>query len=218
MKTIHSKICITIFISVLFYCAFISFTIFKADIVTVLPANLVSQWEKYIKPFSYQQAMQMISRLDDSTNTRDNNFLKAKLFERIAKSTKDPTERENFYLEAKNQYLSNTIIEPTNAMNWAKIAYINNLMLKKNKQVIVLRNLFLAIRLGPYEPKTQRVMVPLIFKYWSYIKADKDILIITKAIIKHCLTYKVNADITRENAKKYNIDIALITIKKSTHA
>jgi len=214
----YSKFCNLVLIFTLFSCAFISFTIFRTDIVTVLPKNLVHQWEKHLKPFSYQQAIQMIKRLDDSTKIQDHNLLKAKILEHLAKNTNEPIKREKFYIQAKKHYFSNTIIEPTKAINWAKIAYINNLYFKKNKQEKVLSNLFLAIKLGPYEPKNQRVIMPLIFKYWSDIKENKDILIITKSIIKHCLTYKINADIIYRSAKKYNVIIPLITLKKPTNA
>jgi hypothetical protein len=73
-----------------------------------------------------------------------------------------------------------------------------------------------AILLGPYEMKTQEIIIPLIFKHWSLLINNK----IKKSkiinILKHALKYRTHVDLTFDKAKKYQrlVELAPLLTKK----
>ena len=70
------------------------------------------------------------------------------------------------------------------------------------------------MNVGPYERSTQRVIIPLIFKYWQLINTSEKHLKLTKKILIHATTYRDNRNLTFNMAKNNNLICKLLPLIK----
>jgi hypothetical protein len=178
-----------------------------SNLSSILPKNQLVIWEKSNKTFSQPEALKYIDRLKTTLIQSSNNLLlQARLFESLAVNAKTKPQEEKYLSQARKYYFSAAQIKPTFALSWAKSAFIDD-KLQSTDEKSILRLLYLAIELGPYEPKNQQVVIPLIYKYWNYIKTDKKIKKISLNILMHSIRYKINSKLVEDNANKYQLNL-----------
>jgi hypothetical protein len=197
---------------------------FWALILTVRPEQLIGQWEKDQTTINMEMAESFIPRLERSItlNSLDANtsFLLARLYELLAKAQ----HKHKYSALAENAYKATIEKQPTWDYAWAKLAnFYSNLeeamnttsqtqtsphaQLQVTSQALskeLTQAFTRAITLGPYEDKTQKLVIPLIFEHWYALKTARANREQVKAIIKHALKFHGNALLTLNSAKKHN--------------
>jgi hypothetical protein len=184
-------------------------------ILTIRAENVISVWEnkKNYKIESDQQfALKMIKRIKSSIAINpmnaDGYLLLARYFEllsnteqkNLAKLTN--SENQDYGLLAEQAYFRTITNQPTSDYAWARLAnfYSNNPAVDDAKVIQVLIN---AIKLGPYEYENQKVIIPLIFKYWDQLPLAEILKPITHSL-KFYSNANANAQLTLSSAKKYD--------------
>jgi hypothetical protein len=190
-----------------------------SSVLTVRPEQVISQWEKDQTTINIEMAESFIPRLERSIalNPLDANtsFLLARLYELLAKTQN----KHKYSTLAENGYKAAIKKQPTWDYAWAKLANfysnlvdINSATKSQMSQIAhsqkLTQALMQAIKLGPYEDKNQKLIIPLIFKHWFILQAEtanrNQLQKQVKATIKHALKYHSNALLTLDSAKKYN--------------
>jgi hypothetical protein len=201
---------------------------FWALILTVRPEQVISQWEKDQTTINMEMAESFIPRLERSItlNSLDANtsFLLARLYELLAKAQ----HKHKYSALAENAYKATIEKQPTWDYAWAKLAnFYSNLeeamnttsqtqtsphaQLQVTSQALskeLTQALIQAITLGPYEDKTQKLVIPLIFKYWYSLQTEpakhEHVKNQVESIIRHALKYESTTLVILDSAKKYN--------------
>lgn len=183
---------------------------FWSAVLTVRPEAVITQWQQSadqnkaaIEP---ALALKMIARLKQSIaiNPLDANshLLMAKYYQLLANTNPDSNSDTDQYITLTEQAYHNAIKhQPSWDYAWAELAnfYSNQQPPNETKLITTLSN---AMILGPYESKSQLILIPLIFKHWSLITNNKQNQAQATKIIKHALKYS-NALLTLNSAKKY---------------
>ena len=166
---------------------------FWASALTVRPEAVINQWEQNLanntealsleaSAEQHALALKMIDRLKRSIaiNPLDarTNFLLARLYELLTITQKKP----NYILLAELNYKNAIRKQPTWDLAWARVARVYD---KQKKEHLALSALTVGLTLGSYEVESERILIPLIFKYWDSL-SDID-LIQSKKIIQYCL-------------------------------
>ena len=186
---------------------------FYSSVLTVRPESVISQWEQNTKDKAEEinqvLALKMITRLKQSIaiNPLDANshLLLARYYEAL--TSNKPRIKENNEL---NQYTKLAELEYKIAIKhqaswdyaWAKQANFYSNQPELNTEPFM-HALSKAMLLGPYERKTQAVIIPLLFKHWPLIANNKQAQTQATKIIKHALKYGTYAHLTLNSAKKY---------------
>jgi len=190
---------------------------FWSAVLTVRPEAVITQWQQSadqnkeaIEPVL---ALKMIARLKQSIaiNPLDANshLLMAKYYQMLASthpetspSTNANVNTNQYTALAEQAYKKAIKHQPSWDYAWSELAnfYSNQQPLNETKLITALSN---AMILGPYESKSQQILIPLIFKHWPLITNNKQSKSQAQAtkIIKHALKYS-NALLTLNSAKK----------------
>jgi hypothetical protein len=197
-------------------------------LITIRPANLLSQWQQKPAEFDALVATTLIPRLNNSLllNPSDANvyLVLATLYQLLAehegaagnelnnqhtqnvnRSQNEITSQEQnqSYLGlAEANYKKAIQHQPTWDYAWAKFAlfYSNNNSQKK----MTIQSLNQAMLLGPYENATQKIVIPLIFKHWQRVSQIPTSLKQAEDMIKHALKFNTHAHLTLNAAKQFN--------------
>jgi hypothetical protein len=200
---------------------------FWASALTVRPETVINQWEQNLanntaalslEASTEQQALahKMIDRLKRSItiNPLDANshLLLARYYEALANiNTNASSNNISSNNDSPNQY--NSLAEqafksaikhqPSWDYAWDKLANFHSNTQASN-DTILLHALTNAMQLGPYEIKSQQILIPLIFKHWPLITNSQEIQNQTQAteIIKQALKYS-HARLVLNSAKKH---------------
>jgi len=210
-QTAHSKI--PTIIAAIICSAFALWSVlwFWSAVLTVRPEAVITQWEENKENVDEKLANNMITRLKRSIaiNPLDANshLLMARYYEFLTHS--HPSTRPNNNIT--NQYTQLAALEYKRAVQhqaswdyaWAKQAnfYSNQPELNINA---FKHSLSKAMLFGPYERKTQEVIIPLIFKHWPLLVNNKQQQYQAAKVIKHALKHYTHALLTLNSAKKYN--------------
>lgn len=210
----HSKIPSIIAAVICLIFALWSILWFWSAVLTVRPEKVITQWEEKKENIDPELAQTMITRLKQSIaiNPIDANsyLLMAKYYQLLEHSDKEANTEANIE-ENKNTSPYNTLAEQAyiNAIKhqpswdyaWAELAqfYSNQQTLNETKLKTALSN---AMLLGPFEQKSQPILIPLIFKHWSIIANNKEDMAQATKIIKLALKFS-NSLLTLNSAKTY---------------
>lgn len=172
---------------------------FWSSVLTVRPEAVITQWEKNKEEFNQELAVKMIARLKQSIaiNSLDANsyLLMAKYYETLTKN------KLGQYAELAELAYKNAIKhQPSWDYAWARLAQFYSNQQPIN-EINLMHALSKSILLGSYERKSQKIIIPLLFKHWplftnkEHVQANK--------IIKQALTYNPHAILTLKSARKY---------------
>lgn len=214
----HSKIPSIIAAVICLIFALWSILWFWSAVLTVRPEKVITQWEEKKENIEPELAQTMITRLKQSIaiNPIDANsyLLMAKYYQLLEHSEKEANTEANIEAnieENKNTSPYNTLAEQAyiNAIKhqpswdyaWAELAqfYSNQQTLNEAKLKTALSN---AMLLGPYENKSQLILIPLIFKHWPLIANNKKDQRQAIELINHAFKY-ANAQLILNSAKKH---------------
>lgn len=187
---------------------------FWASVLTVRPAKTIEMWESQQESYEVQLAESFISRLDSSVslNPFDANtyFLKARFYEMMGNNGGN-----NFFLLAEKSYKQAIEMQPTWDYAWARLA---NLYSQDNLDRQAVSFLKQAAYLGKYEYKTQKYVIPLIFKHWSALATNGNLLANEQGVLEHALNYHSHSLLVLDSAKKFNrLDELEPMLKKKWH-
>ena len=200
---------------------------FWSSVLTVRPETVITEWERDNNEYINQVlALKMLTRLEQSIaiNPLDANshLLMARYYEALAhnkplqESNDTKKIKSNNYSEqAEKEYKLTIKHQPSWDYAWAKQANFYSHESKLNETAFI-HAISKAMLLGPYEGKTQAVIIPLIFKHWSLLFKNKKNQEQAIRIIKHALKFHINALITLDAAKKYQrlAELAPLLTKK----
>jgi hypothetical protein len=202
---------------------------FWSSVLTVRPAQLLSQWQHKPAEFDQALAIKLIPRLKQSLsfNAGDAStyLLLAELYQMLAAHeavSSGYLEQTQSYLHlAEDNYKKAIQHQPTWDYAWAKLATFYDQQLTENavkgnqleKQshakpfsntqnrtfLLMSWSLKRSIKLGPYESNTQRLILPLIFKHFELLPNKSSI----NKVLKHTFTFKKNASLALALAKKF---------------
>ncbi len=186
-----------------------SIFLFWSSVITVRPEAVITKWEQNKEEIDQALAITMIARLKQSIaiNPRDANshLLLARYYETLSSSelNSESNTKANQYTEfAEQSYKIAIKHQPSWDYAWAKLAnfYSNQQSLN---EINLMHALSKTMLLGPYERKSQKVIIPLLFKHWSLIANNKRAKTQATKIIKHTLRYYNHSHLTLNSAKKY---------------
>lgn len=184
---------------------------FWSAVITVRPEAVITQWEQSnTEHIDQALALKMITRLERSItiNPLDANshLLMARYYEALTTTeliNASNSKSNNYSTLAELEYKLATKHQASWDYAWARQAklYSDRPVLNQDNFIHALSKVMLF---GPYERKTQQVIVPLIFKHWPLLISNKQALDQATKIIKHALKYHTNALLTLNSAKKYH--------------
>lgn len=147
----------------------------------------------------------MIARLKQSIaiNPLDANthFILARFYEQLAFTEVNKKPQEYIKL-AEQEYKEAIINQPSWDYAWARLSVLYSKTDQDKLAIISINN---SIDFGPFERNTQQLVLPLLFKYWSW-KEESSILNHAKArlIISHIMKFHLHINLAINSAKKYN--------------
>lgn len=148
-------------------------------------------------------ALKMVARLNQSLDINpldaNSHLLIASYYQLLANNT--PGEYKKFTMLAAASYQQAIQHQPTWDYAWAKQANFYSNQLPINQAAVELA-LSKAVLFGPFERKTQEILIPLIFKHWPLLFDNKKNQEQSIKVIKHALKYSY-ANLTLTSAKKY---------------
>jgi hypothetical protein len=204
-KTLRNIVIVTSVISLVF--VLLSALWFWSIVLTLRPEAVISGWEKSNnEEINQELALKMIARLEHAIaiNPLDANshLLLARFYEILTHNEqKDKLNSYNKY--AEHEYNLAVTYQASWDYAWSKQAnfYSNQTVLNEKNFMYAISK---AMLLGPYERKTQEVIIPLIFKHWRILyNNDKTQVQITK-IIKNVFKYPIHSLLAINSAKKYH--------------
>jgi len=182
--------------------ALLSAVWFWALILTVRPETVITRWEQeYTGQIDQNLAQDMLYRLTKSVaiNPLDANsyLLMASYYELLSEF-----EPIKYADEAELSYKLAIRYQPTWEYSWARLASYYSSQHKFNEEAFI--HAFLnSVLSGPYEQKSQKIIIPLIFKHWEVLQKYEKEKALALNIIAHALKYYRNAEITLNYAYKY---------------
>lgn len=191
-----------------------SASLFWASVLTVRPAKTLEMWESQQKSYDIHLAESFISRLDHSIslNPFDANpyFLKARFYEMMGADGDN-----HLFSVAEESYKQAIKMQPTWDYAWARLANLYSQGNLNKQSVSFLKE---AVYLGKYEYKTQKYVIPLIFKHWGLLSSNGKLLANEKRVIEHALNHHNHALLVLDSAKKFNrLDELEPMLKKKWH-
>jgi hypothetical protein len=188
------------------YLAFTLWSVFWfwSLVLIVRPEAVITEWERNNNEDIEQVlALKMLTRLEQSIviNPLDANshLLMARYYEALAHN-KQKNKLNTYSKHAEQAYKLATQHQPSWDYSWAREANFYSNEPKLNEKAFI-HAISKAMLLGPYERKTQEIIISLIFKHWILLSKNKSAQI-TK-IIKHALKYDTNAPLVISSAIKY---------------
>ncbi|WP_077342089.1 hypothetical protein [Pseudocolwellia agarivorans] len=201
----------------IFTCVFLAFWCLLwawASLTTIRVEQDITQWEQNKKTFSVEESHIFESRLLSSLKlnplSANTHLLLGRLYEQQAINILDQSQR-NTIESAEKHYVLALKKQPTWDYAWAKLANYyshfyeqlntyGNINIEKQLQEAINQTIFT----GPYERKTQRVIIPLLFKHWSLIAGLPSTKKQAEKVLSQSTRYRENLDLTLKSAKTYN--------------
>ncbi|XPF95050.1 hypothetical protein ACM9HF_03305 [Colwellia sp. RE-S-Sl-9] len=202
-------------ILVVFTCVFLAFWCLLwawASLTTIRVEQVITQWEQNKKTFSVEESHTFELRLKRSLTlnplSANTHLLLGRLYEQQAINILDQSQKSTIE-NAEKYYILALKKQPTWDYAWAKLANYysheqlnayGNTNIEKKLQEAINQTIFT----GPYERKTQRVIIPLLFKHWSLIAGSPRTKVQAEKVLLQSTQYRENLDLTLKSAKTYN--------------
>lgn len=161
-----------------------------SSMLSIRPATSIVLWEQNKEPILPELAVSYIDRLKLSVAIDPNNakshFLLASLYELLA-FEKNVAANDTYILNAQQSYQNAVFHQPSWDIAWARLATLHS-KLNNNKEAI--NALEQALVLGPYEYQNQRLIIPIIIKYWNtdtFVKKNNSAI---RKLFSHALNFK----------------------------
>ncbi len=193
-----------------------------SSLLTVKVEKTINAWEDKKIEFNLEESNNYIPRLQRSLAlnpfSANTNLLLARLYD-LKTIYSNTIDAPHFFENAEKNYKLAIQKQPTWDYAWAKLANHYHLLNINTKQVhntnlLLKTTLIKAMNVGPYERSTQRVIIPLIFKYWQLINTSEQHLKLTRKILIHATTYRDNRNLTFNMAKNHNLITKLLPLIK----
>jgi hypothetical protein len=200
---------------------------FWSALITIRPLKLITAWEQQSSAFEPILAIELIPRLEQSiaiNPLRAESYITlARLYEQLVhnsdlvndnksdttnspapnqQQTRNQQPNQNHLNLAELNYNLAIQQQPTWDYAWARLAAFYSHSRKQEQ--LTLKVLSRAMLLGPYESKTQKIIIPLIFEHWALINKTQDMGEQAEKIVRRALNSYPHVHLVLSAAKEFN--------------
>ena len=179
-----------------------------STILTIRPEKTITYWQKNNSEFNLVLANKMITRLKRSIslNPSDANthLVLAQFYQYLTQSDTNEIPKKNTKqnnLLAEQEYKEAIENQPSWDYAWAKLANFYSKRKDINDESLI-SAISQAMLLGPYEGRTQKIIIPLIFKHWHSLQISHKRQL--TQLIKVALKGYTSSLLILDSANKYN--------------